>query len=212
METFVYALGGQVSDRLRADSLLGRSLTLSVMRRAYDAPVEPAKFLGHGRCDSFSYRSPITGQCSAGTSDAEVISASAWRLLQAHHSTDVTDLRGIGICVTNIEHTEAKRYNGQSTLPFEHRSGLSPVHFGPNRHPSTQDEPSVDLIASENDTPVTPTKLTSAGSNPITRRRKLFPHHKPSTNSRIPTLCQQFSTSLSDMDLQEIDKIGRAHV
>jgi DNA repair protein REV1 len=210
VQAFVCALGKEVSDRLKADSLLGRSLTLSVMRRAHNAPAEPPKFLGHGSCDSFTYSAFAVGPRGTGTSEPEVISATAWQLLQAHHLADVTDLRGIGISVTHLELAKAARYSEQSKLSFELKSSLSPEIEGSNRHSHIANDPSVDLTVLEDDTPITPRKLSSLNAStdtqPISKQRTPSPRHTSSpTKFRIFAVHQQIPTCISDADLREID-------
>lgn len=204
MQAFVYALGKEVSDRLRADSFLGRSLTLSVMRRAHNAPTEPPKFLGHGSCDSFSYSALVVGPGGTRTSEAEVISSMAWRLLQAHHLADVTDLRGIGISVTNLEDAEAPTNGEQSRLSFERKPTFSHEHQGPNQPSHIAEEPSVGLKVLEDDTPITPRKSSLNASSDT--KRTPTPHHTSSpTEFKGFALHQQFPTCISDADLREVD-------
>lgn len=56
----------------------GRLLTLKLKIRAKDAPVETAKFMGHGVCDSLSRSTAMT----AATRDADVIHREVMTLLR----------------------------------------------------------------------------------------------------------------------------------
>ncbi|GAA97632.1 hypothetical protein E5Q_04310 [Mixia osmundae IAM 14324] len=98
-ETFVKNLGAEVARRLAEHGLKGRQMTLKVMRRAGDQPNETWKFLGHGICDSFT---KIGNLGNIATDSADVISAQAWRLMDAF-GFDEKDLRGIGIQITQLE-------------------------------------------------------------------------------------------------------------
>ncbi|KAF8307292.1 DNA repair protein [Clavulina sp. PMI_390] len=120
VRTFLFALGKEVAARLDADSLIGRSLSLSLMRRSTDAPTEAPKFLGHGACDTFNYSTTIYGPNGTGTADANIISMAAWRLIQAHHATerDVVDMRGVGIGITNLQNAESIAQEKQTKLSF----------------------------------------------------------------------------------------------
>lgn len=178
------------------------------MRRAHHAPVEPAKFLGHGSCDLFSYSSPIAGPRGAGTSDPEVISASAWKSLQAHHWNDVTDLRGMGISV-NVDHSETATHSEQSKLSFDRKSRSSPDEPGPRPH--EPEEPTAEILALEHGAPIAPTKPPSPPASaapeagPTTGQRTPSHPHTPPTKSGIFALRRQPSASVSDADLREID-------
>lgn len=95
---FLKKLAKEVCNRLMKINAKGRSITLKLMVRAKDAPLEPAKFMGHGHCDNFTksknFLTPI---------DDEVIITrevlSLWELLQqpAH------EIRGIGIQISRLE-------------------------------------------------------------------------------------------------------------
>lgn len=54
VERFVRQMCGEVSQRLRAVALQGRCVTLKLKVRAKNAPVETAKFMGHGVCDNIA--------------------------------------------------------------------------------------------------------------------------------------------------------------
>lgn len=125
---------------MEADSLLGRSLTLSIMRRAKDSPIEAPKFLGHGNCDTFHYTSPIRDPSGSATADARIIATQAWKLCQAHHSTDTKDLRGIGISIQNLESEADASAQKQTKLLFAKQKPDSvqyPMHI--------EDPPVLDL-------------------------------------------------------------------
>lgn len=54
MESFLTNLSMEVQKRLEGAGLRGRRITLKVMVRKPGAPVEPAKYGGHGICDNFA--------------------------------------------------------------------------------------------------------------------------------------------------------------
>jgi DNA repair protein REV1 len=113
---------------MEGDSLLGRSLTLSIMRRAKDSPIEPPKFLGHGNCDTFHYTAPIRDPSGSATADQTIIATQAWKLCQAHHSADTKDLRGIGISIQNLESEIDAAAQKQTKLSFAKQNYHSVQH------------------------------------------------------------------------------------
>jgi len=99
---FVYQMATEVSSRLTEISMRGKSITLKIMKRHPDAPIEPPKFLGHGHCDVFTKSSAIAGPGGTATLDGEVIGAQAWRLLSSY-CFDPRELRGIAIQMQKLE-------------------------------------------------------------------------------------------------------------
>ena len=75
----------------------GRKLTLKIMQRRADAAEEPAKFLGHGKCNSLSRTCDITARCD----DWKPISAAAFALFEGL-GIDKDDVRGVGIVLSKL--------------------------------------------------------------------------------------------------------------
>ena len=105
-EKFIFQLSEEVIKRLLDISstphLKAKQLTLKVMIRSENAPIEPQKFLGHGMCESFSKSVNL----SSATSDANVIKRESMVLLKMllkSNVREVNDLRGIGIQLTKFE-------------------------------------------------------------------------------------------------------------
>ncbi|KAJ3517687.1 hypothetical protein NMY22_g13908 [Coprinellus aureogranulatus] len=119
-EQFIYQMAAEVKKRLDAIDMMGRSITMKIMKRDPTAPVEPAKFLGHGPCDLFSKQGPLIGPGGKATSDDQVIGEFAWRLLQSFNF-DPKELRGIGMQITKLESVNAAASApvGQALLPFK---------------------------------------------------------------------------------------------
>ncbi|TFK20124.1 DNA repair protein [Coprinopsis marcescibilis] len=119
-EEFISQMAAEVKKRLDAVGMVGRSLTLKIMKRDSTAPAEPAKFLGHGPCDVFSKQGTLFGPGGNATSDDQVIGQHAWRMLKSFNF-DPKDLRGIGIHVQKLEHpnVSANAPPGQAVLPFK---------------------------------------------------------------------------------------------
>ncbi|EEB96304.1 hypothetical protein MPER_04583 [Moniliophthora perniciosa FA553] len=83
VEAFIYQMAAEVSRRMNEIQVLGRSITLKIMKRDPTAPVEPPKFLGHGACDVSNKQTSLAGSNGRATSEARVIGEHAWRILQA---------------------------------------------------------------------------------------------------------------------------------
>lgn len=69
VETFLKQLCGEVHNRLMDINMKGKCITLKLMVRAKDAPVQSSKFMGHGLCDN------VTKSASLGvsTNDLKIV-------------------------------------------------------------------------------------------------------------------------------------------
>ncbi|KAJ4855218.1 impB/mucB/samB family domain-containing protein [Trichoderma breve] len=97
-EEFVYNLCKELEKRLVNEQVKGKHLTVKIMRRALDAPLDPVKHLGHGKCDSFN-KSATFG---VATHNYEIIGKEAVSILRSFRFSP-GDLRGIGVQMTKLE-------------------------------------------------------------------------------------------------------------
>ncbi|KAJ9157227.1 DNA repair protein REV1 [Pleurostoma richardsiae] len=97
-EEFIINLCKELERRLLNEQVKGKNLTMKIMRRALDAPLDPAKHLGHGRCDTFN-KSVTFG---VATHDAEAIGKEAVSILRSYKFSP-GDLRGLGVQLTKLE-------------------------------------------------------------------------------------------------------------
>ncbi|THG97509.1 hypothetical protein EW026_g4505 [Hermanssonia centrifuga] len=97
-EAFIYQLAEEVARRLDNIDMRGRSLTLKIMTRDPNAPVEAPKFMGHGICETFAKQVQLVAPGGRATSDDKIIGEHAWRLLKGF-KFDPKELRGIVITV-----------------------------------------------------------------------------------------------------------------
>ncbi|KAL2081111.1 hypothetical protein ACEWY4_022964 [Coilia grayii] len=97
-ESFLSNLSTEVQKRLQGAGLKGRRVTLKVMMRKAGAPIEPAKYGGHGACDNLA-RSVTLGQA---TDDGRVIAQEAIKLFHAMR-LEVSDMRGVGLQVQLLD-------------------------------------------------------------------------------------------------------------
>ncbi|KZT74041.1 DNA repair protein [Daedalea quercina L-15889] len=122
-ETFVYQMADEVARRLDNIDMRGRSLTLKIMKRDPNAPVEAPKFMGHGICESFNKQMPLIAPGGLATSDPKIIGEHAWRLLKSFNF-DPKELRGISIQIQKLEKGPSAIASGpeQAILPFKAKS------------------------------------------------------------------------------------------
>uniref|UniRef100_A0A8B9LR59 DNA repair protein REV1 n=1 Tax=Astyanax mexicanus TaxID=7994 RepID=A0A8B9LR59_ASTMX len=97
-ETFLTNLSMEVQKRLQGSGLRGRRITLKVMMRKAGAPLEPAKYGGHGICDNLA-RSVLLAQP---TDSGQLIAAEVLKLFRTMKLT-VSDMRGVGLQVHLLE-------------------------------------------------------------------------------------------------------------
>ncbi|KAH7364168.1 hypothetical protein BKA65DRAFT_532807 [Rhexocercosporidium sp. MPI-PUGE-AT-0058] len=97
-EEFVQNLCIELQRRLVDQGVKGRQLTMKIMRKSADAPLDPPKHLGHGKCDTFN-KSIILG---IATNNAEVIGREAVSVLRSYGFSP-GELRGLGVQMTKLE-------------------------------------------------------------------------------------------------------------
>lgn len=97
-ECFLTNLSMEVQKRLQEAGLRGRRVTLKVMVRKVGAPLEPAKYGGHGICDNLAK----TVMLPQSTDSGQLIAAAVIKLFHAM-KLQVQDLRGVGIQVQVLE-------------------------------------------------------------------------------------------------------------
>lgn len=97
-EEFVQSLCDELHQRLVNEKVKGRQLTLKIMRRASDAPLDPPKHLGHGKCDTYN-KSIILG---VATNDKIVLGREAISIMRGW-GISPGELRGIGVQLTKLE-------------------------------------------------------------------------------------------------------------
>ncbi|KAK2460652.1 hypothetical protein APHAL10511_007122 [Amanita phalloides] len=125
-ERFICQVAKEVRKRLDEAGMLGRLITLKVLKRSPSAPIEPPKFLGCGKCDSFTKQAPLVGPGGQATSDDQVITQHSLRLFRSFRF-DPQELRGIGIQIQRLETNRTESpVCGQTILPFlKTKSSLS---------------------------------------------------------------------------------------
>lgn len=97
LNTFLNQLCTEVHSRLMEISAKGKTITLKYMVRAADAPVETAKFMGHGFCDHVTKSVTLANY----TSDLSIISKTVFGIKNVLNAPP-HELRGIGIQISKL--------------------------------------------------------------------------------------------------------------
>ncbi|GKT83327.1 impB/mucB/samB family protein [Colletotrichum tofieldiae] len=132
-EEFILNLCKELERRLLNEQVKGKQFTMKIMRRALDAPLDPPKHLGHGKCDSFS-KSILFG---VATHNADTIAKEAVSILRSYRFTP-GDLRGLGVQLTKLEPIKSG-----ATGPESSQRRLAFPNFG---GPSGAKKPAADPI------------------------------------------------------------------
>ncbi|GME40918.1 DNA-repair protein UmuC-like protein [Neofusicoccum parvum] len=98
VDAFIENLCGELHRRLTKEKVKGRQLTMKIMKRAADAPLDPPKHLGHGKCDTFN-KSLVLG---VATNEKAVLTKEALSILKSYGFSP-GELRGIGVQMTRLE-------------------------------------------------------------------------------------------------------------
>ncbi|KAI1369342.1 impB/mucB/samB family protein [Xylaria arbuscula] len=101
-EEFVFNLCKELEKRLLNEQVKGKQLTMKIMRRSLDAPLDPPKHLGHGKCDTFN-KSISFG---VATHDYQILGKEAVSILRSYNFSP-GDLRGLGVQLTKLEPIKA---------------------------------------------------------------------------------------------------------
>src|SRR5271168_3798834 len=111
-EEFVQNLCVELQKRLLDQGVRGRQLTMKIMRRAADAPLDPPKSMGHGKCDTFN-KSVVLG---VATNDKAILGREALSILKGFGFSP-GELRGIGVQMTKLE--PLKPISSSVSSPFD---------------------------------------------------------------------------------------------
>lgn len=192
-EQFVRNLSEEVANRLASYKLKGRQVTVTIMVRDSNAPVEAPKFLGHGICDVHHRSSPTSGPGGAATSDKEHIFRAAWKLIKGLRVLP-SELRGIGISCTKLEPSGTvappQPKGGQSLLSFKsnrpsHASTSAPITPSPLKRGADQVEQANQAAEDDDSDDETLPVLTPGPSRELAMRvRSRSPSTSPADRKR----------------------------
>uniref|UniRef100_A0AAY4DVS1 DNA repair protein REV1 n=1 Tax=Denticeps clupeoides TaxID=299321 RepID=A0AAY4DVS1_9TELE len=172
-EKFLTNLSMEVQKRLQTAGLKGRRVTLKVMMRKPGAPMEPAKYGGHGICDNVARTSALAQP----TDRWEQIAQEATKLFHAM-KLEVTDMRGVGLQVQQLE--------GLHTTPQDSRRHIRDLLLARRQARPTNPSQAPNLENSSSTVPPTspsdPLPGTSKGGSMATRTPK---HSRTNLNLSI---------------------------
>ncbi|XP_034832831.1 DNA repair protein Rev1 [Maniola hyperantus] len=103
-EEFLRQLSAEVHSRMQQFKVIGKCITLKLMVRAKDAPVETAKFMGHGFCDTINKSTTLQNA----TDDVKIITNEVISICKKQN-IDPKEMRGIGIQITKLESINSKQ-------------------------------------------------------------------------------------------------------
>ncbi|XP_025116487.3 DNA repair protein REV1 isoform X1 [Bubalus kerabau] len=166
-EAFLLSLSEEIQRRLEAIGMKGKRLTLKIMVRKPGAPIESAKYGGHGICD-ITTRTVTLDQA---TDSAKLIGTAALNMFHTM-KLSIADMRGVGIHVNQLvpanpnppaclSHPAAQPSHGAGRAP----SVLELLQAQRARRPP-EEEPAVFLAAVDLEMPPAPRSCTVPSLSP----------------------------------------------
>lgn len=111
LDTFLRQLCAEVHSRLMEIRRRGKSITLKFMVRAQNAPVETAKFMGHGVCDHITKTTTLNEP----TDDLGIIERTIFSI-KTSLNVQPQELRGIGIQINKLDGAEVPKDNALKAM------------------------------------------------------------------------------------------------
>ena len=111
---FIENLCGELGKRLVKEHVKGKHFTMKIMRRSADAPYDPPKYLGHGKCDVYN-KSAVFG---VATNSPDMLAREALSILKGFGFSP-GELRGIGMQMTKLEPMKSGGDSSQPQLQFK---------------------------------------------------------------------------------------------
>lgn len=182
VDEFMHGLCGELHKRLVKERVKGKQLTMKVMRRAADAPLDPPKHLGHGKCDTYNK----SMQLGVATNEASIISKEAIAMMKSFNISP-GELRGIGVQMQKLDPLKSGpdgvADGSQRRLPFKTGQPSKPAAPA-----IVEEKPVEDAIQ---DDPKTPQKQRIADLNHPSVNIKPINASTP-TKRQLNTLGTQF--------------------
>lgn len=191
---FLNQLCTEVQHRLIEISAKGKTITLKYMVRAKGAPIETAKFMGHGFCDNVTRSVTL----STYTCDLKVISQTVFNIKNILN-IPCQELRGIGIQISKLNtiQNDANRKNALKNM-FEKVQAKQKLDTG-NVVPSADNQSNEHVNTNH-----------SIRKPPIFRKVKSFnetpTHDKPKQNSSNRKIFDELDLSILDELPDEIQE------
>ena len=119
------------------------------MRRAADAPLDPPKHLGHGKCDTFNK----SVQLGVATNNVDLLARETITMMKSLR-VPPGELRGIGLQMGKLERAgEAKVEAGQKTLQFAKSTKPDAAEESPQRQPLSPKQKHPQFMATQFEMP-----------------------------------------------------------
>lgn len=183
-DAYLLDLANEVAKRLSAIGARGRHVTLKIMSRHPDAPEEPPKFMGHGKCETFNKSVLLPRH----TDEGGFIGRECVKLLHSMR-LDPTELRGLGIQVTKLE------FGG----PTHGVKGQTMLSFARTADNAQEKTPDVEVDPDPEEHMLEEEQKKEPGS-PSTETGSPSPPDAPSSDALIPPLAAQPSSDRIDPD------------
>jgi DNA repair protein REV1 len=155
-DEFITSLCGELQKRLLKEKVKGKQFMMKIMRRSPDAPLDPPKHLGHGKCDTYN-KSMVLG---VATNSKDVLTREALSILKGLGFSP-GELRGIGVQMTKLEPmksaTDGSLESSQRRLQFK-ANKTEPFKEAPKIQKSVEADPI-------QDDPETPKKSKAAAED-----------------------------------------------
>ncbi|KAI4487975.1 hypothetical protein M0802_011634 [Mischocyttarus mexicanus] len=123
---FLKKLCIEVHSRLKKINAKGRCITLKLMVRAKEAPVETVKFMGHGICDCITKSKNLM----APIDDLSIITKEIIGIWNQLHLIP-QDMRGIGIQISRLE-IQKNKFNDNNLMNFVNKITKQPQMINEN--------------------------------------------------------------------------------
>lgn len=128
-EEFLKQLAAEVNSRMQQFKVIGKCITLKLMIRSKEAPVETAKFMGHGFCDIVNKSANLP----TATNDVNIITKEVISLCKKLN-IDPKEMRGLGIQITKLESTNAKQVVGTINKFLTTKNVVKSENVEPQKH------------------------------------------------------------------------------
>ena len=185
VERFVRQVGVETAKRLREQGLQARQLTLKVMQRHPEAPVEAPKMLGHGWCTTENKVSTLAGRSGGATDDGDIVGETAWKLMRSLQAPP-HELRGIAVQLSKLEKdgvpVDQVLEKGQSRLSFKTAARPAPPPVAAAPFTAPLDAPSLAALST------TSLLARTTASTSRTRLPSSSPPPQPQRGSSIETV------------------------
>ncbi|SCU80031.1 LAME_0B01354g1_1 [Lachancea meyersii CBS 8951] len=209
IDDFIDRVCQHLTSKIHELGLVTPQVTLKVMRRCEHAPIEPAKYLGSGECDTFSRSSRF----GVPTDEMGLIATeikSSFRMLACPSK----DLRGLAVQLNKLEKKSARheqrKFAFADQLPTLHKdaeaSALRPNAF--HSLPQTlKEDVRSELIKRHIQVPLSPSRNDATSTSPVKEYWDKFGKQRDTFKQEMPSsLDEDFMRNLPSQIQREIKR------